>query len=106
MTKNATRVTGLLKNIRKFDQYGIMFTGQLTCKENGKTVLTIPIFTHDEALGSILLALAEQQDDRGYTPEVEIFGELGTKFDRRPDIKNEDRKPMMTRIKVETVELV
>ena len=105
---NTIQVTGLLKNIREFNQYGRMVTAQLTQRNAyGSAVFTMPIVTFSDELASALKALDEQvNDETGYTPEVIITGHLSTKFDKRRDVANEDRKAPLTRIEIESVELV
>ena len=99
-------VTGKLKNIREFDQYGLMMVAQLTQKVgNERAKFTIPIACFDEALAPALRGLRELQDELGFTPLVNITGELDTKFDTRPDVKNEDRNAPLTRILITSVEL-
>lgn len=105
--KNALSVSGKLKNIKKFDQYGLMVVGQLTQRnDEGKSTFTIPIVTHNKEVAQVLEKLAELTDDSGYTPEVVITGELNTKFDTRKGVDNADRKAPLTRIVIADVELV
>ena len=105
MDNNMT-VTGKLKNIREFDQYGLMMVAQLTQKVgNERAKFTIPVACFDKELAPILRGLREMQDDLGFTPVVNITGELDTKFDTRRDVKNEDRNATLTRILITSVEL-
>jgi hypothetical protein len=103
---NTMTVTGKLKNIREFDQYGLMIVGQLTQKVgNERAKFTIPVACFDASLAPALRGLREMQDDLGFTPMVNITGELDTKFDTRRDVNNEDRNPPLTRILITSVEL-
>lgn len=108
--KNQIKVSGMLKNIKKFDQYGLMVVGQLTQRDvnnKNKAVFTIPFVTHSQVIAEILQGLDNAKDsETGYTAVVEITGELNTKFDTRKDIDNEDRKAPLTRIIISEVELV
>ena len=105
---NQIKVSGLLKNIKKFDQYGLMVVGQLTQRnENNKATFTIPVVTHSQEIASILAGLDELKNaETGYTPEVVITGELNTKFDTRKDVDNDKRKAPLTRIVINEIELV
>jgi hypothetical protein len=105
--KNTVTVTGRLKNIKQFDQYGLMVVGQLTQK-NGieRAKFTIPIVTMDPAIASQLVALGEFVDDDGRTVEVEIEAELSTKFDVRRGVEQADRKAPLTRLLVKSVAVV
>ena len=104
---NAINVSGKLKNIKKFDQYGLMVVGQLTQRnDEGKATFTIPIVTFSKTVASVLEGLSERADDLGYTPEVAITGELNTKFDTRKGVDNADRKAPLTRIVISEIELV
>jgi hypothetical protein len=103
---NSMTMTGKLKNIREFDQYGLMMVAQLTQKVgNERAKFTIPIACFDEALAPALRGLREMQDELGFTPLVNITGELDTKFDTRRDVKNEDRNAPLTRILITSIEL-
>jgi len=105
---NQIKVSGMLKNIKKFDQYGLMVVGQLTQRdENNKATFTIPIVTHSKVVAEILAGLDNAKDaETGYTPEVVITGELNTKFDTRKNVDNADRKAPLTRIVISEIELV
>jgi hypothetical protein len=104
--KNALTVTGKLKNIKEFDQYGLMIVGQLTQKVgNERAKFTIPVACFDEAVASTLRGLREMQDGQGFTPVVNVVGELDTKFDTRPGVELSDRRAPLTRILIKSVEL-
>ena len=103
---NVLTVSGKLKNIKKFDQYGLMVVGQLTQRnDEGKATFTIPIVTHSKAVAQILEGLSADIDELGYTSEVVISGELNTKFDTRKGVDNADRKAPLTRIVISEVAL-
>jgi len=106
--QNQIKVSGMLKNIKTYDQYGLMVVGQLTQRdENNKATFTIPIVTHSKVIAEILQGLDNAKDsETGYTPVVEITGELNTKFDTRKGVDNADRKAPLTRIVISEVELV
>jgi hypothetical protein len=105
---NQIKVSGMLKNIKKFDQYGLMVVGQLTQRdEANKATFTIPIVTHSKIVADILQGLDNGKNpETGYTAEVVITGELNTKFDTRKGVDNADRKAPLTRIVISEVELV
>jgi hypothetical protein len=104
---NAINVSGKLKNIKKFDQYGLMVVGQLTQRNyDDKATFTIPIVTFSTTVATILEGLSQRTDELGYTPEVNITGELNTKFDTRKGVDNADRKAPLTRIVISEIELV
>ena len=99
-------VSGKLKNIREFDQYGLMMVAQLTQKiGNERATFTIPVACFDSAIAPALRGLREMQDELGFTPVVNITGELSTKFDTRPNVQNDDRNPPLTRILIKSVEM-
>lgn len=100
-------VTGKLKNIKEFNQYGLMVVGQLTQK-NGteRAKFTIPVVTHDEKIAQILRGLQSQTSEGDYTPELVVSGRLDTKFDVRRDVAQADRRAPMTRILIESIEVV
>ena len=103
---NTLSVTGKLKNIKEFDQYGLMIVGQLTQKVgNERAKFTIPVACFDESIASTLRGLREMQDGNGFTPVVNIVGELDTKFDTRFGVENTDRRAPLTRILIKSVEL-
>jgi hypothetical protein len=103
---NELTVTGKLKNIKEFDQYGLMIVGQLTQKVgNERAKFTIPVACFDESIASTLRGLREMQDGNGFTPVVNIVGELDTKFDTRPGVELNDRKAPLTRVLIKSVEL-
>ena len=103
---NELTVTGKLKNIKEFDQYGLMIVGQLTQKVGSERAkFTIPVACFDESIASTLRGLREMQDGNGFTPVVNIVGELDTKFDVRQGVELSDRKPPLTRILIKSVEL-
>jgi hypothetical protein len=103
---NTMTVSGKLKNIREFDQYGLMMVAQLTQKiGNERAKFTIPVACFDESIAPILRGLREMQDELGFTPVVNITGELDTKFDTRPNVQNEQRNQPLTRILITSVEL-
>jgi len=103
---NETTVSGKLKNIKEFDQYGLMLVAQLTQKVgNERAKFTIPVACFDSALAPALRGLRELQDELGFTPVVNITGELDTKFDVRQGVESYDRKAPMTRIIIKSVEL-
>lgn len=104
--ENSVIVTGRLKNIKEFNQYGLMMTGQLTQKDGDKRAsFTIPIVTHDETVASMLRGLQGMVGDDGRTPELVITGEISTKFDLRQNVPNDQRRAPMTRIMVRSIEL-
>lgn len=103
---NQLTVTGKLKNIKEFDQYGLMLVAQLTQKVGvERAKFTIPVACFDPALAPALRGLRELQDELGFTPVVNIIGELDTKFDTRKDVAQADRRPPMTRILIKSVEI-
>ena len=103
---NTLTVTGKLKNIKEFDQYGLMIVGQLTQKiGNERAKFTIPVACFDESIAATLRGLREMQDGQGFTPVVNIVGELDTKFDTRFGVENTDRRAPLTRILIKSVEL-
>ena len=104
---NEIKVSGKLKNIKKFDQYGLMVVAQLTQRDgDNKATFTIPVVTYSKEVAAVLQGLAERSDELGYTPEVAIVGELNTKFDKRKDVPNNERKAPLTRIVIDSLELV
>ncbi len=104
--KNELTVTGKLKNIKEFDQYGLMIVGQLTQKVgNERAKFTIPVACFDESVASTLRGLREMQDGQGFTPVVNIVGELDTKFDTRQGVELSDRRAPLTRVLIKSVEL-
>jgi hypothetical protein len=81
--------------------------GQLTQRnDDNKATFTIPIVTFSKAVATILEGLNQRADELGYTPEVNITGELNTKFDTRKGVDNADRKAPLTRIVISEIELV
>lgn len=103
---NTMTVSGKLKNIREFDQYGLMMVAQLTQKiGNERAKFTIPVACFDERLAPTLRGLREMQDELGFTPVVKITGQLDTKFDTRPNVQNDERNAPLTRILITSVEL-
>ena len=103
---NKMTVSGKLKNIREFDQYGLMMVAQLTQKVgNERAKFTIPVACFDERIAPALRGLREMQDELGFTPVVNITGELDTKFDTRPNVQNDQRNQPLTRILITSVEL-
>jgi hypothetical protein len=101
--ENTLTVTGKLKNIKEFDQYGLMIVGQLTQKVgNERAKFTIPVACFDESIAATLRGLREMQDGQGFTPVVNI---VDTKFDTRFGVENTDRRAPLTRILIKSVEL-
>ena len=92
--------------VKEFDQYGLMIVAQLTQKVGSERAkFTIPVACFDESLASTLRGLREMQDGLGFTPVVNIIGELDTKFDVRQGVELSDRKPPLTRVLIKSVEL-
>ena len=105
MNENAITLTGKLKNIREFDQYGLIAVANLTQRDDeGKCTVTVPVLIKDKAVIEALRTLPK--DDEKTTPRVTITGKLVTKFDRRPEVDNKDRQAPYTQVQISSVELV
>lgn len=112
MSENKVIVTGRLKSLRLFDQYGKMMTGSLSQRvvvDEGRTraKFNMPICALDESVISALLEINKTLDAETLnTAEVRIEGEISTKYDLRRDVPTDQRKQPFTRILVHSVELV
>jgi hypothetical protein len=100
---NTVSLTGQIKNIKtkesgtwkiktaSFSQYTILDSGKTGC------VFTFPIVFTQNRLG---LADGLTPDEDGVIKNVKLTGRLVTNFDRRIDVKNEDRRKPWTQIEV------
>jgi hypothetical protein len=100
---NTVSLTGQIKNIKtkesgtwkiktaSFSQYTILDSGKTGC------VFTFPIVFTQNRLG---LTDGLTPDENGVIKNVTLTGRLVTNFDRRIDVKNEDRRKPWTQIEV------
>ena len=110
--KNEVTITGTIKNIKTYNnQRGTLLTGWLDQRETSR-------FTNDTAdrqvyvVGMNIIALddsvigeilGESKAGTESTKPITLVGRLVTKFDRRPDVKDSDRRAPFAQLEVHAV---
>ena len=110
--QNTVTITGTIKNIKTYNnQRGTLLTGWLDQRETSR-------FTNDTAdrqvyvVGMNIIALddsvigeilGESKAGTESTKPVTLVGRLVTKFDRRPDVKDADRRAPYAQLEVHAI---
>jgi hypothetical protein len=109
---NEVTITGTIKNIRTFkNERGTLLTGWLDQRETSRFgndtadrqvyVVGMNIIALDDSvIGEIL---GESKAGTESTQPITVTGRLVTKFDRRPDIKDSDRRAPYAQVEVHAV---
>lgn len=110
--QNQVTITGTIKNIKTYkNQRGTLLTGWLDQRDYSRMsdgtadravyVVGMNIIALDDSvIGDIL---GESKAGTESTQPITLTGRLVTKFDRRPDIKDSDRRAPFAQLEVHTI---
>ena len=110
--QNQVTITGTIKNIKTYkNQRGTLLTGWLDQRDYSRMsdgtadravyVVGMNIIALDDSvIGEIL---GESKAGTESTQPITLTGRLVTKFDRRPDVKDSDRRAPFAQLEVHTI---
>ena len=110
--QNQVTITGTIKNIKTYkNQRGTLLTGWLDQRDYSRMsdgtadravyVVGMNIIALDDSvIGDIL---GESKAGTESTQPITLTGRLVTKFDRRPDVKDSDRRAPFAQLEVHTI---
>jgi hypothetical protein len=110
--QNEVTITGTIKNIKTYkNQRGTLLTGWLDQRDYSRMsdgtadravyVVGMNIIALDDSvIGEIL---GESKAGTESTQPITLTGRLVTKFDRRPDVKDSDRRAPFAQLEVHTI---
>ena len=110
--QNQVTITGTIKNIKTYkNERGTLLTGWLDQRDYSRMsdgtadravyVVGMNIIALDDSvIGEIL---GESKAGTESTQPITLTGRLVTKFDRRPDVKDSDRRAPFAQLEVHTI---
>lgn len=97
---NTVQLTGYVKNVklRGEGSYKVITANLSQRNFEGKCVVTMPLVAISDSAKKLITNLSF--DETGVSPDVNIYGKLVTRFDRRPGLDNADRAKPYTQIEI------
>jgi hypothetical protein len=111
--QNTSTITGTIKNIKRYtNERGTLLTGWLDQRDVSRTsdgtadraiyVVGMNIIALDDTVISDILGVAKAGTET--TTPITVTGRLVTKFDRRPNVNESDRRAPYAQLEVHSVE--
>lgn len=97
---NTVQLTGYIKNVqlRGSGNYKVVTANLSQRNYEGKCLVTMPLVAVSESAKKQLTELTF--DETGVSADVNIYGKLTTRFDRRPGLDNSERAKPYTQIEI------